>query len=117
MAARVTLLVALAFSLFAGVIRGEIPTPPQKAAVVLPLLRVFSPKDTSEKTASAKISKILGNDCLYTEHGPGGAVHELFYVLNDETVIHVVFVKGNLRTITREASARVIEILYSTSNH
>jgi hypothetical protein len=117
MATRVTLLVALAFTLFAGVIRGESPTPPQKAAVVLPLLRDFSPKDTSKNTVSAKISKILGNDFTSTRHGPGGAVYELFYVLNDETVIHVVFVKGNLRAITREASARVIEILYSTSNH
>jgi hypothetical protein len=117
MATRVTLLVAFAFSVFAGVIRAEVPTPPQKAAVVLPLLRDFSSKDTSEKAVSAKISKILGNDFTSTRHGPGGAVYELFYGLDDQTIIHVVFMNGKLRTITREISARVIEILYSTSSH
>jgi len=105
---------------FVGIVlAGDAPTlPSQKAEVVLPLLREFSPRDISKQSALKKITKILGNDCLKNIHGPNGAVEELFYDLDDDKgIIHVTFVKDKLATITRDESARVLEVLYSTSNH
>ncbi|HUB67467.1 MAG TPA: hypothetical protein VL981_08290, partial [Candidatus Methylacidiphilales bacterium] len=118
MAVQVPLLVALALFMSAEAINAGDPAalPSQKAAVVLPLLREFSPKETSKGNVLEKITKILGKDFLTTAHGPNGAVEELFYELDDRTIIHVGFLDGKLAGITREVSSRVVEILYPASN-
>jgi hypothetical protein len=115
MSARLIVFVVLAGFAFAGALRAEVLTPPAKAAIVLPQLRDFSPTDTSKKTVSPTMSKLLGNARMRSIHGSGGAMSEYFYQLDDNTIIHVTFMSGKLRTIMRERSARVIETFYTTA--
>jgi hypothetical protein len=117
MPSRLTLLVALALVVFAGVSQAFGPPPPAKANTVIPLLRHYSPKDLSEKAVTAEMVPLLGGYVEQT-HGPGGEMSEQYYALDDRTMIHIAFFRGKLVAIIRQsASAQFLETLYSTSSH
>ena len=115
MRSKSTLLVALALFVFMEVGHASGPLPPAKASVVVPLLRHYSPKDSSEKAVTAEMTRLLGG---FSEmrHGPGGEMSDQFYELDDQTTIHIIFFKSELRTIMRQStSARSLETLYPSS--
>jgi hypothetical protein len=84
-----------------------------KTEVVIPLLKSLSITNTSEKSVLKQIQLILGDNCVTNIHGPGVAVEEVNYTLQDDSFIHVVFLEGKLLKMTLEVSGpRVLEILY-----
>jgi hypothetical protein len=87
--------------------------PSQNPALVLPMLRHFSPKDLSKPSVMKKLKAMLGSPWLESIHGPGGASDELFCLLSDnKTMIHIYFLNARLLFITREVNAHVVERLY-----
>ena len=112
------LFVGLTLFVYTGVSRASSPPPPAKADLVIPLLRLYNPKDDSEKAVTAEMVQVLGSDFSSMSRGPGGVVCEQFYLLNDHTCIRILFVSGRLKSITRQSqSARDLETLYPSRAH
>ena len=113
-----TLLGVLALVGYMGISHADGLHLPVAANVVIPLLRSYSPKDSSEKAVSADMVKLLGEHGVEQSHGPGGEMSEQYYALDDQTMIHISFFKNKLQAITRQSrSAQFLETLYPASSH
>jgi hypothetical protein len=123
MALRAILLVTLAALLSTGIIRGDDDSklPSRNVRVVMPLLRQFSPKDTSRTETMNQLGKILGEADGGEMSGPKStsvpAYANFHFKLDDGTHVDVSFAGEKLVSITAHLSDQSDTVIYPKPSH